>query len=155
MERRTLRFEALPDVVKEARALLAGGYLRAGTWNLGQVSTHLATVITMSLDGFPWYLWWPLYWLPRWFALGSILRREAFTRTVSAPKFLMPPDVMEDVEGVARLESAVGRFVAHTGELHPSPIFGPLTPEQWREVHLWHCEHHFSFLIPGKGAGQP
>jgi hypothetical protein len=96
-------------------------------------------------------MWWPFYWLPRWFALGSILRREVWKRSVTAPKFLMPPDAVEDAEGVTKLEAVIGRFVAHAGELYPSPIFGPLTPEQWREVHLWHCEHHLSFLLPCKG----
>lgn len=153
MERRTLKVGALTDAAREARSLLTGGYQRAGKWSLGQVCTHLATVITMSLDGFPWYLPWPFYWPVRWFALSSVLRREVWRSSVTAPKFLMPPDAVEDAEGVAKLETAAGRFVGHTGQFHASPIFGPLTPEQWREVHLWHCEHHLSFLLPGRGGG--
>ena len=52
----------------------------------------------------------------------------------------------------SRLRAVVERFKGHSGPLHPSPAFGRLTPEQWREVHLWHCEHHLSFLLPRAAA---
>jgi hypothetical protein len=148
MDRRTLRLASLDDAVRDARALLAAGYQRAGTWSLGQNCHHLGTVITLSMDGFPWRLWWPLNAIIRWWMLGSILRHEPMHRRVSSPKFMMPPDAVEDAAGVEMFAAAVDRFTAHDGKLHPSPIFGTLTREQWREVHLWHSEHHLSFLIP-------
>jgi len=154
MERRSLRFADFAAVLRDADALLAGGYERAGNWSLGQVSTHLAKVVEMSLDGFPWYLPWPLTALARWVALGAILRHEPTRRRHRAPKFLDPGDAAEDRAGVERLRAALARLQAHAGPMKPSPIFGRLTPEQWREVHLWHCEHHLSFLLPrGAAAG--
>lgn len=148
MDRRTINFDALPDAVTEAERLLASGYDRAGKWTLAQVATHLATVIEMSRKGFPWYLPWPLTTVVRWLALGAVLRRERFRRTVSAPKFLQPPADAEDRASVDRLRAAIELFEGPGDTIFPSPVFGRLTREQWRQVHLWHCEHHFSFLVP-------
>ena len=39
------------------------------------------------------------------------------------------------------------RSAAAADRVFPS-VFGRLSPAQWREVHLWHCEHHLSFLLP-------
>jgi hypothetical protein len=147
MERRTLRFHDFDQVLSDADRLLAG-YTRAGNWTLAQIATHLAIVLEMSLDGFPRYLPWPLTLLPRWFALGKILRHERFRRRVPAPNYLQPGNPADDQAGVDRLRAVIERWKHHTGPLKPSPIFGTLTHEQWREVHLWHCEHHLSFLHP-------
>ena len=59
----------------------------------------------------------------------------------------------------ARLEPAALTLTTTliAGEQGPVPVsFGyhpflrlpGVTREQWQSVHLWHCEHHFSFLHP-------
>jgi hypothetical protein len=151
MERRTVRFPGYDDVVAEAESLLASGYDRAGNWGLAQVCHHLAAVMEMSLDGFPSRFPWFVRLGARWFVLGSILKHRVFRRRVAAPQFLLPPDPADEATALARLQAAVERLKGHAGEMQPSPVFGRLSPEQWREVHLWHCEHHFSFLRP-RGA---
>jgi hypothetical protein len=105
----------------------------------------------MSLDGFPSLMPWPVRVLARGFALQKVLRHEPFRRTAAAPAYLLPPDSNDDRAGIERLRAAVERLKSHAGEMQPSPVFGPLSPEEWREVHLWHCEHHFSFLRPAPG----
>lgn len=151
MTRRTVRFQDLDAVVQQAEQLLAEGYTREGKWSLGQMSEHLALAIERSMDGFPSLMPAPVRWLVRWLALGKVLRHERIHRAVPAPKYLMPADQVEDQAGVNRLRAAVARFQRHPGPWHPSPIFGELTPDQWREVHLWHSEHHLSFLQPRSG----
>jgi hypothetical protein len=148
MERRTVRFQGYDDVLRDAESLLSSGYDRAGTWGLGQVAHHLATIMEMSLDGFPSLFPWPVRLAARWLVLGSVLRHRVFRRRVPAPAFALPPDSAEDRAGVDRLRAAMERLEKQTGPMQPSPVFGKLSPEQWREVHLWHCEHHFSFLLP-------
>lgn len=148
MNRRTLRFPDYDAVLAEAESLLAGGYDRVGQWSLGQVCQHLAIVLERSLDGFPSLLPWPVQKLARWLVLGRLLRREVLRRRYPAPAYLQPPVEADDAAGVARLRAVLGRVKAHTGPMAPSPIFGALTPEEWREVSLWHCEHHLSFLLP-------
>jgi hypothetical protein len=147
-QRRPLRLPDLDAVVREAESLLASGYTRGGAWGLGQNAEHLARAIEQSMDGYPSLLPAPVRWLIRWMALGKILRHEVITRKVPAPPYMRPADGVEDRAGVERLRAAVARFNAHAGPLHPSPAFGKLTREQWREVHVWHSEHHLSHLHP-------
>jgi hypothetical protein len=148
MERRDLRLHDYDAVLADAEALLAGGYDRAGSWSLGQVCHHLAASMEMSLDGFPSRFPWPVRLVARWFALGKILKHRVFRRRFPAPRYMRPPAAAEDRVALERLRAAVGRLKGHAGAMQPSPIFGRLSPEQWREVHLWHCEHHLSFLLP-------
>jgi hypothetical protein len=54
---------------------------------------------------------------------------------------------------VARLKETIERLRTHQGELHASPFFGYLTPDQWRRLHLIHCAHHLGFLVPKGTAG--
>jgi hypothetical protein len=152
MQRRTLRFHDFDQVLHDAEGLLAAGYTRAGNWSLAQVADHLTRTITMSLDGFPTLFAWPVRLVARWFALPRILRHQVFRRQVSAPKFLLPADVEDDRTAVERFRSVIERFTRYAGPLRPSPIFGALGRDEWREVHLWHCEHHFSFLHPRPGT---
>jgi hypothetical protein len=148
MERRTLRLAGYDDVLREAESLLASGYDRAGNWGLAQACHHLAAVMELSLDGFPARLPWPVRLLARWFFLGGVLRHQVFRRRVSAPAYLRPPDSDDEKAALERLQAVVARLKAHAGPMQPSPVFGTLSPEEWREVHLWHCEHHLSFLLP-------
>jgi len=41
---------------------------------------------------------------------------------------------------VARLQATTKRY--------PSPAFGPLTLEEWDQLHLRHAELHLSFFVP-------
>jgi hypothetical protein len=148
MERRALRLHSYDAALSEATALLGSGYDRVGNWGLGQVCHHLAAVMERSLDGFPSRFPWPVRLVARWFVLGRVLKHRVFRRRFPAPPFLQPPVVADDREGLDRLRAVIGRLKAHTGAMQPSPVFGRLSAAQWREVHLWHCEHHFSFLLP-------
>jgi hypothetical protein len=148
MERRPLTLRDLDHAVADAEALLASGYDRAGTWGLAQVCDHLARPIEMSLDGFPSRFPWPMRVLARWFVLGRILRRKVIRRRFPAPKEFVPAEGGDERAAIERLRAAARRFEAHTGPVQPSPVFGRLTKEQWRSIHLWHCEHHLSFLLP-------
>ena len=149
--RRKLHFADADAMVREVEALLATGYTRAGKWSLGQMCDHLARVIEMSLDGYPMMMPAPVRWLIRWIAFKKVQRHEPLSRSVKAPKWLMPPDNVEDRAGADRLNEVVARWKAHTGPMRPSPIFGTMTNEEWRNVHLWHAEHHLSFLHPAAG----
>jgi hypothetical protein len=146
--RRPIRFHDYDEVLADADALLAKGYERSGNWGLGQVCNHLAATMERSLDGFPSLMPWPVRVFARWFVLKKVLRHEPLRRTVAAPAYLLPPDSDEDRAGLERLRAVIARLKGHVGDMQPSPVFGRLSAEEWREVHLWHCEHHFSFLRP-------
>jgi hypothetical protein len=146
--RRTLRFTSYDEILADAEALAAKGYDRAGAWGLGQACDHLAKTMERSLDGFPDKMPLPFRVLARWVALGGILKHRQTNRKFPAPAYLQPPDAADDRAGLDRLRSAVGRLKGHAGPMQVHPAFGKVTPEQWREIHLWHSEHHLSYLSP-------
>ncbi len=148
MNRRAIRFHRYDDILAEANRLLSSGYERVGNWSLAQICQHLAIIMEMSLDGFDYLFPWPMRAVARWFILRKVLRHDVFRGRYKAPKNVQPPETSDDPAGIARLQRALERLNAHTGPMKPSPVFGDLTPEEWREVHLWHAEHHFSFLLP-------
>jgi hypothetical protein len=150
--RRTLRFHSYDDVLADAESLMGNGYEREGNWNLGQICTHLSKTMNSSLDGFPKLLPWPVRLLIRTVALRGILQHKQFDRRVAAPSYLMPPETEDDKQGLEELRRALTRLKDHTGELKTHAAFGKLTPQQWFDLHLWHCEHHLSFLSLKKGA---
>src|SRR5690349_8705952 len=157
MERRCLRFDGFDEVLSDADALLRSGYDRGGNWGLAQTCHHLAASLETTLDGFPRRMAWPVRLLARWLFLPTILRHGVIRVRLPSPAYLLPPDAADEPVAVARLRTAVARFEAHSGAMHLSPAFGRLSREQWRELHLWHCEHHLSFLKPrsvqDKGSG--
>ena len=81
-----------------------------------------------------------------------VLRRILSQRRMKAgsptPQKPLPAAGGDEAAAIARLSTAIERLQAHQGELHDSPFFGHLTPEQWRDLHLIHCAHHLSLLVP-------
>jgi hypothetical protein len=84
----------------------------------------------------------------RWFVLPRVLRHRVFRRRFPAPPFLQPPGQADDRDGLDRLRAVIDRLKGRAGPMQPSPGFGRLTAVQWRQVHLWHSEHHLSLLLP-------
>jgi hypothetical protein len=150
--RRTPRFHSYDDVLGDAEAMHSGGYDRVGNWSLGQVCSHLGLAMDRAIDGFPTVYPAPFRWVARWLVLGKLLNHQQQKRRFPAPPYLVPRDIEEDRVGLEDLRAAVRRLKNHTGELKLHPVFGKLTPAQWTEFVLWHCEHHMSFLVPKKST---
>lgn len=152
--RRELHFESLDDVLRDVESLQAGGCESLGRWELSQTCLHLADWMQFPLDGFPRQ---PapirgLLWL-----LRHTIGRRQFQRILATGRMpaggpTMPETVHvsggEDAAAVERLRHAITRFDAHSGPLHPSPLFGPMDHDQARRLQLIHCAHHLSFLRP-------
>jgi hypothetical protein len=150
--RRTPRFHNYDELLADAQALLANGYERQGNWSLGQACRHVASTMEKSLDGFPDRASWLFEFAARTFVLPNILKHRQFNRRFPAPTYLLPPDGEDDRAGIEAMRSAAARLKAHPGELQRHPVFGKLTRSQWQELHLWHSEHHLSYLVPKKVA---
>lgn len=152
--RRQLRFTTLDDVVRDAEGLLASGYTKTGNWDLAQVCNHLSDWLSFPVVGFPKMpiVIRPLFWVMR----KTIGRKkfEGYVREQSFPagKPTLPQTVHAPGEderaAVAKLKDTAERFTAHTGFIHPSPLFGPLTKDEALAMQLVHCAHHLSFLVP-------
>lgn len=153
-QRRELNFDSLDDVVRDAEHLLAVGYDKVGNWDLAQCCGHLSEWFRYQMDGFPKapLLLRPVFWLFR-NTIGPALGRKAFKAGTMRPGLpTVPQSVMpggEDAaKAVATLGNTIDRWKAYTGRLHPSPLFGSMTKDEWMKGQLIHCAHHLSFLIP-------
>jgi hypothetical protein len=148
MTPRNLEFRTGKEVAAELDRLHAGGYEKAGNWDLAQTCDHLGFFIRESLDGFTFRVPWLFKVLFGRLVLRRILRQRRMKAGVPTPQKPLPAPGGDESAAVERLKHILARLDAHEGELHPSPFFGYLTPAEWRELHLIHCAHHLGFLIP-------
>jgi hypothetical protein len=152
-ERRKLTFASLDEVAADAEMLLARGYDRVGNWDLAQVVGHVAEWMRFPLDGFPKppIFIQPMLWLMKVTA-GKTMRdkilAEGFAPGGRTMPKTVPPSGGNAAEAVAKLRAVVEKWKAHSGEVHPSPLFGAMTKETALQLQLRHAAHHLSFLIP-------
>ena len=60
-------------------------------------------------------------------------------------KVLVPDTDVAWDDSVTHLRETIGRLQHETMKAS-SPIFGPLTPDDWEKLHCRHAEMHFSFM---------
>jgi len=147
MTQRELKFADFAAVRTELDRL-ARGYDQAGNWDLAQVCNHLNFFITGSLDGHQFRVPWIFKVLFGRLVLRRILSTGKMKTGVFTPQKPLPDAGGDAAKAVANLKATLARFEQHHGELHDSPFFGHLTPDQWRDLHLIHCAHHLGFLLP-------
>ena len=147
-KRRKLHFNSLTDLLTEAERLAAAPALKTlGNWSAGQIFSHLARAMDMSISGSsyrsPWYLR----------MAAKLIKRRMLTRTMPAgfklpgpmQKILIASDSIRLEEGLQELRSAVKQLEQETvSQFHP--VFGKLTDQEWKQLHLRHAEMHLSFL---------
>lgn len=112
------------------------GYDRAGNWSLGQVCNHLAAGVDLTTSGIGAKI--PSF-LKRAFIgtflklsfLGSFGNRLGLRVPTSVPQNVP----IDDRKGVARLTTAIEKLQTNSADYLV-------------QFHLWHCQHHFTFLIP-------
>jgi hypothetical protein len=153
-DRRMLRFSTLDDVLRDAEMLAEAarrGTLRAtGNWTLGQALAHLATWVNMPFDGYP-EMRPPAPWMRllrpaiSWWLVNKGF--PAGVRIAGAPGGTFGIEPCEMEEGLSRLRAAFGRL-ASEAPTQTSPVFGPMTHEEWIKFHLRHAELHLSFFHP-------
>jgi hypothetical protein len=155
--RRTLRFDTVDDAIAEAERLAAcerdGKLERAGNWTLGQALGHLATWATFPFEGYPDSVRPPL---PVRLVL-RMMRRKILTGAMPTgmkigrmPEGTLGLDVVPTDEGMRRFVDALRRLRASCPTC-ASPVFGPLTHEQWVQLNLRHAELHLGFQVPREG----
>ena len=148
--RRTLDFADFDAVLADVERLRRDGYRRAGNWGLAQACDHLTRFMRGSLEGFGFQFPLPVRLAGRWLILGRTLRTRRIPAGVKGPAPLMPPADVDADAALRDFAETLGRVRDHAGDFHPSPLFGRMTPEQWRQVHLIHAAHHLSVLVPNE-----
>lgn len=160
--RRALCFECPADAIAEIHRLQQSGYEACGRWNLADICSHLSYYLRGSLEGFDFRLPWIVRALIGRLMLRRVLRRGRMpvgvpTVPASAPKrpkagdavavSASEPTAPETCNAIRECCALLERFES-TQQVHPSPLFGRMTVDEWRRLHLIHAAHHLSFLIP-------
>ncbi len=153
-DRRPLRFAATEDVRRDIDRLTeadrAGTLRAAGNWSLGRALGHVAAWIDYPYDGYPpearppWFVKVICRMMKKKFFSGGLPAGVRIPR-VEGGTFGIDP--MPTDEGRARLLRALDRLDRTPPPL-PSPVFGPLTHDEWRRLNLGHAELHLSFFHP-------
>jgi hypothetical protein len=145
--------EALASTRDVARAAGASAPRDGKGWPLARAVTHAARGIEYSLTGYP-------VAKPAWFratvgriALGKFLRQGYMRHDLAA----VIPGEPEAGDGgglsldaaIGRLEGAIMRFHAHSGELAPHFAYGPVGRGDYERIHAMHLADHLGAF----GAG--
>jgi len=146
MEKRELTFESYGDVAQEIESLEKSGYQIRGSWTLGQTCAHLDYYYRGSLDGFDHMFPWIVRFLFGKPALWWYLRVSDREGNPTAPQSV-PMKNTDEKRAIAGIKESLRRL-ATAERLHPSGIFGALSLEQWKNLHLKHAAHHLGFLAP-------
>jgi hypothetical protein len=148
MQVRTLELRDFNNVAAELERLHKDGYDKVGSWDLAQVCDHLRYFVEGSLDGHPYKVPWLLKVLLGRLVLNRILKQRRMKAGGPTPQKPLPSAGGDEAAAILALKQVLQRLEAHQGELHASPFFGYLTPQQWRDLHLIHCGHHLAYLNP-------
>ena len=148
-ERRQLRFESLDDILAEVERLAKCKDVRAiGNWSSGQVLQHLAMTMNNSIDGFPRFVPLPVRWMLRLFMKRRFLTQPmppGFRLPAKAGNMLPLPTTWETA--LVNFRRAMQRVKAEMRRA-PHPAFGPMTVDEWEQIHCRHSELHLGFLLP-------
>lgn len=159
--RRNLRYASFEEIAADLdrleAALDAGTLTHTGNWTPGQVFEHTGKFLGFALDGFTTSAPAPVRWI------SILLFKKKATQTddpipagfklPKAASVMLPRDDVGDREGLDLLRTNVDRVRSGEKMIHPSPIFGKLTHEEWLIIQRKHVALHLSFLHPDGPPG--
>ena len=146
-DRRDLHFDTLDDILADAQRLHELGYRRVGNWSLGQACTHLTIMMHGGIDGVNLSVPVPMRWFGRLFKRHYLRRGFPAGLPLKGKFAVLVPNPVQDDEGLRQLDRAIQRL-HRTPPTQPSPVIGPMSPDDWRKFHCRHAELHLGFLIP-------
>ncbi len=146
--RRKVQYTSLRDVLADAERISKGRVEAMGNWSAGQIFMHLANSLNDSIDGADSRPSW-------WFRLMARMMKKRILRGPMSPGFKLPPAAAKNLvpgptstdEGLAALRAAIARQEREPNRA-PSAFLGPLSHEEWNQLHLNHAALHMSFLVP-------
>jgi hypothetical protein len=146
--RRKLRFNSLDDILADLKDLEGQRLKTLGNWSVGQILVHLSVPMNGAIDGIklpvPWYFRWIARLFKRKLLNGAM--PPGFKLPKEAEDVMVPDDAPAE-EGFAILRKAIARLKTEPHR-EPSPVFGPLTIEEYNTLMCRHCELHLSFIVP-------
>ena len=115
-----------------------------GTWSVAQVLIHCAQSIEYSLAGYPKAKGALFQKTVGRIALRKFLGAGAMSHDLAAaiPDAPEPPASTTLAEGISRLRRAISAFRSHPGAFAPHFAYGPVTREQYEQLHAMHVANH-------------
>lgn len=147
--RRKIRFESLDEILADIESLAAVETETVGGWTFAQIAKHLALSMDAARD-------------------DSVMRAPFYVRIVGwwfkkralkngfPPGFQMPDSTTIGPAPDTDFNEALTHFRQALADVktksikRPHPVFGMLTPEEWKTFHQRHAELHLSFVRPVK-----
>lgn len=132
----------------------AGTLEAHGDWSAGQILWHCGHIMRFSMEGFPFRPPLPVRLVGRFmkgFALGPRKTPRGIKLNRPGLDQLIPPGDTTFEQGMAEIREILDR-VDEGGETyaHASPLFGPMTHDEWITLHAKHFAHHVEHLTyPG------
>jgi len=156
LNRRQLHFASPQDILDDAERLDPAATKALGNWSGGQIFSHVAIVMNDSIDGTALRFSWVLR------MLGRLLKKRILSKGMSpgfqlkgpAVAILVPPAATSWETGLKNLRQAIIRLQTEN-KREPSPFLGPMSREEWDQLHCRHAELHFSFLSPQSESKDP
>ncbi|MEK6234945.1 MAG: DUF1569 domain-containing protein [Planctomycetales bacterium] len=150
-KRRKPRLKDLDAVLAEAESLAAAPVETMGNWSLGQIFSHLARAMNLSIDGFEgtssWFVRTFLGPLLKWWILRKTMPSGYRLRGKFAEE-LVPPETSAE-EGLQQLRAAVIRVQTEQCTA-PHVVFGRMSHQDWLRLHCRHAELHLGFVRPAE-----
>ena len=117
-----------------------------GRWTASQNIDHIRRVVRIAHSGTDFKM--PLLYR----ILGKVFKgyflRSPFKAGFKTVEIFEPPDEITMEEALAAFRKDIEAASRPGAMSHPSPLFGPMTHEQWEQLHCRHAEMHLSFLLP-------
>ena len=145
--RRELEYASLDELVADAERAVAEGAETTGNWSKGQIFEHIATVIDMTVHGFPFKANFLLRFIGRNFLLPRFLKQgmpTGFKPSKNVAEKVMP-DETDDQAALDHLRSAVEELKQLDHNIEHA-FFGNLDPDTARAINRRHAELHMSFI---------
>jgi Protein of unknown function (DUF1569) len=148
--RRTLHFNTIDEALAEVDALAAAnarGELRClGNWSAGQNLGHLAAWVDYSFNGAPMKVPFFVRLMMKPMK-GQMLYKpmKPGGRIPKAPGGTFGTDPLSFDDGVAAFRRTFTRLKSECPQL-PNLLFGPMTHDEWTNLHLRHAELHLTFM---------
>ena len=151
--RRDLTLADFPAILAELEridaAVQAGTASHTGNWSIGEICDHCAKFISAACDGFDAKAPAIIRLICRMLYYKKAMGPDPMPAGFKLPKAasaLIPEDGISDHEGLGNLRKELKRVIAGKDMTNPSPIFGPLTHDQWVLLQTNHCAKHMSFI---------
>ncbi len=146
--RRRLDFRSWPEVLADIDQLRAGGYRRAGNWDLSQILDHVGEGLRTAVRGNKHQGPWIIRKFIGPMILGRILRQRRMKAGIKVPQWWLPGPTHDESEAANHFRSDLAAFEALKTQPYQHPFFGSISKEQWNDLVLVHAAHHLSFLVP-------